>query len=69
MQSMGTQALDSPQEAHGSTAAIPQDWFVRTPAPEDQVRTRKGEAPIPATKGNEMGKEASLTNGITKFHK
>lgn len=39
---MRKQGLDSPQEAHGSTVVIPQDWSIRIPTPEGQVRTRKG---------------------------
>lgn len=39
---MKKQGLDSPQEAHGSTVVIPQDWSIRIPTPEGQVRTRKG---------------------------
>lgn len=69
---MGTQVLDSPQEAHGSTAAVPQDWSVRTPVPKDQVRTRNGKV-LFDTNPSDQRPQHNNSNGhslmhITKFH-
>lgn len=67
---MRKQGLDSPQEAHGSTVVIPQDWSIRIPTPEVRLGQGKDRTVTLtlATKGSKMEKETYLTHVHTEFH-